>query len=223
MTDRRYSDEEVAAIFAKAVEAEAPQIEPAVRTGGLSLADLQDIGRDVGIAPDVVARAAQLVEAGEPASARTMLGFPIAVERTVMLNRRLTDAEWELLVVKLRDAFDARGRVSAYGSFRQWTNGNLQALLEPTETGHRLRLRTRKASAQFNVRIGLAMFGMSALVVMASALQGQLAGAVPGATVLAAMGGAIIAGGLLPLRQWARTRSRQMEAIAEEVGQPLLP
>ena len=75
---------------------------------------------------------------------------------------------------------------------------------------------------QYNVRIGLAMFGMSALIAMAGALQGQLVGAVPGAAVLAAMGGAIIASGLLPLREWARTRSRQMEAIAEEVGQPLL-
>ena len=220
MTNRRYTDEEVAAIFAKAIEAEAPTLEAPARSGGLTLTELHDIARDVGIAPDVVTRAANSLDAGAPAAARTFMGFPIAVERTVVLNRRLTDAEWELLVVKLREAFDARGKLSAYGSFRQWTNGNLQALLEPTQAGgHRLRLRTRRAASQASMRMGMVMMGSSVALGIVSAVNGQIAGVVMPVATLLTVGIAMFASGVRPLRSWAETRSRQMEAIAEELGQ----
>ncbi|MEP6763520.1 MAG: hypothetical protein ABJB66_04370 [Gemmatimonadaceae bacterium] len=219
MTNRRYSDDEAAAIFAKAIETESVSSLPPQREEGLSLAELQEIGREVGLTPDALARAAQLVESGSPAASRTLMGFPIAVERTVMLNRRLTDAEWELLVVKLREAFDARGRVSAYGSFRQWTNGNLQALLEPTSSGHRLRLSTIKASAYVRIRIGAFFAIASGVLVLSSALTGGLSAIAPMAALLLTVGTVLFAGGLLPLRNWARTRRRQMELIAEDLVQ----
>src|SRR5687767_2602959 len=140
MTERRYTDEETAAIFRSA--AEGPRL-PATQssgTDGLTLADLQIIGQEVGISPETVARAAKALEVRRSGVSRTLLGLPVGVERRVALGRRLTDAEWEHLVVELRDVFQARGRIKAEGSFRQWTNGNLYVLLEPTPAGHRLRL-----------------------------------------------------------------------------------
>lgn len=138
MTDRRYTDEEVAAIFRTA--AEEPQSPPVhvPRSEGLTLADLQEIGREVGIPPDVVAHAAQSLDVRGRAASRTLLGLPIGVERAVELNRWLTDQEWEHLVVELREVFNAKGTVRAYGSFREWTNGNLQALLEPRRRGRQM-------------------------------------------------------------------------------------
>jgi len=61
MTDRRYNDEEVAAIFLRA--AEGPQSLPLTlsRDEGLTLADLPEIGREVGIPPEAVSQAAQAV------------------------------------------------------------------------------------------------------------------------------------------------------------------
>jgi len=218
MTNRRYSDEEVAAIFAKAIEAEGPALTQTSRDAGLSLTDLQNIGRDVGLTPEAVANAARSMDAGAPASARTFLGFPIAVERTVMLNRRLSEEEWELLVVRLRDAFDAKGRVSASGSFRQWTNGNLQALLEPTSAGHRLRLRTFKASAHVGMRFGMFAMAMSGAVAISGAFAGHFVGSLPHVALLFTMGVGMFASGVLPLRQWARTRRQQMERIADDLG-----
>ena len=148
MTDRRYDDDEVAAIFAKT--AEGPQNAPlqAASHEGMTLAELQDIGREVGIAPDAVARAAQALAIRPTTDAQTFLGMPLEVGRTIELGRKLTDAEWEHLVGELRVVFKARGKVSSGGSLRQWTNGNLQALLEPTPTGQRLRLSTRKGDVR---------------------------------------------------------------------------
>ena len=108
------------------------------------------------------------VEARTPST--TILGLPISVERTVELNRWLSDAEWERLVVQLREVFSAKGRMSASGSFRQWTNGNLQALLEPSTNGHRLRLRTLKGSARGSIGVGLALIGTSLVVAIAGAV-----------------------------------------------------
>jgi hypothetical protein len=62
MSDRRYDDEETAAIFLTA--AENPQAAPLhlPSNEGLTLADLQEIGREVGISPEAVAQAAQALE-----------------------------------------------------------------------------------------------------------------------------------------------------------------
>src|SRR6266511_889475 len=81
MADRRYNDEEVAAIFLAA--AEGPQTPPLdlPRDKGLSLTDLQEIVREVGISPDAVAQAAQSLDLRGRAVSRTFLGLPIGVER----------------------------------------------------------------------------------------------------------------------------------------------
>src|SRR5690606_9954035 len=124
MTQRRYSEVEVAAIFQRAAEAPPPGAGAASAEHGLTLAELQEIGRDVGIPADAIALAAQTVDSAEPQTSRTFLGFPIGVSHSVPLARRLSDEEWERVVVDLRETFDARGNLTSHGSLRQWTNGN---------------------------------------------------------------------------------------------------
>jgi hypothetical protein len=217
MADRRYNDKEIAAIFRAATEGPPAGPQPEVpRDEGLTLADLQAIGREVGIAPDAIVRAAQGLEVRRGA-ARTLLGLPIGVARTVDLNRRLTDAEWERLVVQLREVFDARGTTRSDGSLRQWTNGNLQVLLEPTETGHRLRFRTTHGGARASLGVGFVALGSAAAVAVATAISGTIGDSLSGILFLAAVGTAMIASGALRLPGWARLRGRQMDAIAAQM------
>src|SRR5215203_4970217 len=131
MTERRYDQAEVAAIFERAAEATTHAGEPRqpASSEGMTLAELQEIGREVGIAPESIALAARSVGVAAQASSRTFLGLPLGVARTVQLDRRLSEEEWERVVVDLRETFNARGSVRSEGSLRQWTNGNLQALL----------------------------------------------------------------------------------------------
>src|ERR671914_9277 len=147
MTERRFNEAEVAAILEKAAEAQHAGARQLPSGEGMTLAELQAIGSDVGIDPRLVAQAAHALDKGGRPTARRFLGLPIGVGRTIDLGRKLSDGEWERLVVDLRETFDARGNIRQEGSFRQWTNGNLQALLEPTPTGHQLRLRTFKGDA----------------------------------------------------------------------------
>jgi len=218
MTDRRYDDDEVAEIFRKA--AEGPQSLPHQVAGdaGMTLAELQDIGREAGLSPEAVASAARSLEIRPQSGVRRYLSMPIGVERTVELERRLTEAEWERLVVELREVFNARGTVSSNGSFRQWTNGNLQALLEPTATGHRLRMSTVRGGSIFSLNIGVGMIGMGAIMAIIGAVGGHLGDMWSGAAMMSALGATSVAIGGLRLPSWARRRATQMEAITSRLA-----
>ena len=220
MTDRRYDDKEIAAIFRAATEGSQSSQRDVPRDEGLTLADLQAIGREVGISAEAVARAAHALDVGGGAVSRTFLGLPIGVSRTVNLNRRLSDTEWERLVVQLREVFNARGTTRSEGSLRQWTNGDLQVLLEPTETGHRLRFGTMHGAARASIGAGFAFLGVTATIAIVSAIGGTLGEAIPGIAFLAVAGIGMIAGGALRLPRWARLRGRQMEDLANRVALP---
>jgi hypothetical protein len=214
MAERRYNDTEIAAIFRAATE--GPVANPASdvpRNEGLTLSDLQTIGREVGIAPDAIAGAARALDVHRGAG-RKLLGLPIGVSRTVDLNRRLSDDEWERLVVQLRDVFDARGSTRSDGSLRQWTNGNLQVLLEPTDSGHRLRFRTVHGAAQASIAVGVVTYGAAAVTAVITALSGSLGDAMSGILFLCTAGTLFMASGALRLPRWARLRGKQMDALA---------
>lgn len=220
MAERRYSDQETAAIFRTAAELQQASLPsgsggPAAASAadGMTLAQLQEIGREVGIPPELVARAARGVELRGRASVRRFLGLPIGVGRTVPLSRTLTEAEWERLVVDLRETFDARGRLRTDGGFRQWTNGNLQALLEPTADGHQLRLKTVKGDAYASMRTGLTMIGVDALLFALRSFGGHAVGT-GGFVIIGAVGLAMIGLGAIRIPAWARQRRKQMEEIA---------
>src|SRR5258705_12577768 len=71
------------------------------------------------------------------------------------------------------------GRTRSEGSLRQWTNGNLQVLLEPTETGHRLRFGTVHGGARAAIGMGFAVFGVTSTVVIFNALSRNQPDALP--------------------------------------------
>ena len=139
------------------------------------------------------------------------------VGRTVHLDRPLSDREWAIFVADLRETFDAQGRLRQEGAFRQWTNGNLQALLEPTDSGERLRLKTAKTGARASLIVGVTMSTLGAGVVALSSL------ASGGVSILGLFGLANLLGGLsigsrwLRLPRWAATRERQMEEVSDRL------
>lgn len=186
----------------------------------MTLAELEEIGREVGIAPLAIRQAAGGIDTVAEHTARTFLGLPLGVNRTIELDRRLSDHEWERLVVDLRETFDARGTVKNEGSLRQWTNGNLQALLEPTATGQRLRLRTIKGDARGMLAGGMTIFGVGTLLLAGAVTTGLTddLGRLTASAVVAASGLAMFVSSALRLPSWARERRRQMEEVATRLA-----
>ena len=103
MSERRYDEDEVAEIFERATEAQGRSLPGGRSAEGLTLQELQEVGREVGLSADLVARAAHSLDMAPQVHGRKLLGLPVGVGRTVELARPLTDAEWHRLVADLRD------------------------------------------------------------------------------------------------------------------------
>lgn len=212
MSERRYRDEEVREIFELATRDQpSPGATPA---DGLTLSQLQEIGRDVGLSPERIARAAAALDRPpEEQPRRSLLGAPIAVSRSVALPRAPTEREWEVLLAELRETFQAQGKTGGVGDSRHWRNGNLHAYVEPTEGGYRLRLGTLKSGAEALGWLSLGGFLVGLVLAIISAVAGVATGFESPVT-LAVVGAAGLGFNALRLRPWARTREQQMEYIA---------
>ena len=217
MTERRYDEEETRRIFDEASREGAAQSGSEISSApGFTLAELQQIGAEAGLDPDRIASAAIGLDARSSATVATrrMVGLPIGVSRVVDLPD-FDDSSWNRLVVDLRRTFEARGRVRVEAAFREWRNGNLRAIVEPTDRGYRLRLGTLKGS----VYQSLTFAGMSALVGSVLFVAGVIGQTPfegwPIAALMAVVGAASAGFSALRLPEWARTREQQMEGVAE--------
>jgi hypothetical protein len=212
--ERRYSENEVSAIFELAAAPRALAGRGGAEEPGLTLAQLQQVGREAGLDPQRVAEAATLVELRRTARRGTFLGLPTSVGRIVTLPRQPTDREWEQLVASLRETFDARGHDRSDGVVRHWANGNLHAFVEPDPAGIRLRLRTRKSDAPGYAAFGVVMLLTALVILVEAALAGMAPGGVVLALTLLASGLGMLGVTAARLPRWAREREEQMEQVA---------
>jgi len=212
--ERRYSDDEVAEIFEAASRPVVSRDEPAdpASPTGLTLTRLQEIGREVGIAPERIAEAAAALDKRRPPiPRRTDFGMPVSAAHIVDIPRPLTDREWSLVVADLRQTFGAWGHEGSQGETRMWWNNNLHAVVEPTPTGYQLRLGTLKADGFAMNRMGAAAIAMSLVVAFAV---GGKPDAIPGILAIGSMGAGAFAFNALRLPRWARLREQQMQDVA---------
>jgi len=213
--ERRYTEDEVHEIFERAAAKEPQGLLASRREEGMNLADLQDIGRQVGLDAARIAEAAAAIDVGgQLVPRRTSWGMPVSVGRIVELERPPTDREWELLVAEVRQTFGARGRVVTEGRLREWRNGNLHVSVEPTETGYRLRMGTYKGNALATAAVGVGGVLMGLLFLLLMILEGKLARGFFLPAVFLGMGGAALASSVVALPRWAKEREEQMEYIA---------
>jgi hypothetical protein len=208
MGERQYDDDEVAAIFERAASPEHAGVAAPGQGKGLSLAALQEIGREVGIAPEAIASAALSLEQAPAPKPATMLGLRVGAADLAEIPRPLSDADWARLVADARTTFNAAGVVRHDGPFRQWGNGNLKVLVEPTPTGHRLRLQTINSGAQ-----GMVAGGLGALIAAAGTVVAAPNAPSAGAALLALGGVAAFAAGWWRVRGWAGRRQAQFAAL----------
>ncbi len=226
---RRFDEQETSLILEQASQLDADDSTNGQQTrrglaagpsdNGLTLADLQSIGEEAGISAVAVARAANAIARGDhlPPEQQTLLGLPVGLARTVALERRVTDAEWERMVVLFRRTFGASGVVRGDGALREWRNGRLRASLEPTaQGGHQLRLSTTKGDARmFNVLGSVfSILGLSLAGVVAVQTGFEPSAAWFGPIAIAMSGLAALARNALILPRWYAERARQMSTIS---------
>lgn len=218
MTERRFSDAEVARIFERATSGSALQGTGAAE--GMTLAELQGIGREVGIPAEQITRAASSLSLSEAKPTQHFLGMTTGVGHTVYLPRRLTEEEWERFIVDVRETFNARGTMTSQGSLRQWSNGNLQVLLEPTDAGHRVRFKTVKGTAPGTLVGGLLLTAAGMIGEVTAVLTGVAhdVGLVVSFGVIGAIGLGTVVTTALGVPRWAQVRKGQMEELGARVS-----
>lgn len=219
-TERHFSEEEIAAIFEQAIEAQENARRTLTRREGLTLAELQEIGTELGITPEFIAKAAATSDVKSTADdTRTYFGLPVRVQRTIELPRAITDDEWDRLVVDLRETFQARGTIKRDGSLRQWTNGNLQALVEPTHNGSRLRLKSFLSSGRDGIVGGGVSIITGLIVALLFTTETTSFGpefAVP--IVVMLFGFILLSVYASHIPKWHRERDEQMEGIGKRIA-----
>jgi len=214
--ERRYSEQEITEIFRQAAEAQETAQGQMSQSEGLTLAELQEIGKEAGITPEFISSSAAAVDRMDLVHSPTRyLGIPISAARTVDLPGPLSDANWNRLVEDLRDTFEATGKLQRDGAVREWANGNLRAVVEPTETGHRLSLRTLKGNAKGLIWAGFAAAFLGIVTLTQVLFSGDPFSARTLSLVMmsvALLGSMGFSAFRLPF--WAKERERQMDKIA---------
>jgi hypothetical protein len=166
----------------------------------------------------MIEQAARSVDSADRYTVRRLLGLPVGVGLTANLGRTMSDDEWQRLIVDLRETFDASGRVQQEGAFRQWTNGNLQVLIEPTPDGNQVRLRTFKEDARAFIGIGLAFIALAIVAFASKVVAGaDVANTMQRILPLGFIGAGLAAFGAFRLPAWARERRAQMESIVSRL------
>lgn len=120
-SDRRFTDQEVALVLQRAAEIEERRatVSPA---RGLTLAELREIAREVGLSPDVIDEAVGTMQSRRGTPGRSLLGAPLSSKVVRGVPGRLSEAEMQGLVRVLEDRVESTGTVSeALGTVR-WTS-----------------------------------------------------------------------------------------------------
>ena len=106
------------------------------------------------------------------------------------------------------------------GSLKQWSNGNLQVLLEPTDAGHRVRFKTVKGAVPGTLGGGLVISAVAVIGEMTAVLTGVVhdVGLLASLGALGAVGIGAAATTALRLPRWVRARKAQMEELGARVS-----
>ena len=122
--NRRYSEDEIQAIFRRATERQEAT-GTADPHHGLTLDELKTIGAESGIDPAHVEAAVADIERGEVGTASLSLlerfhGLPATVRVERIVPGTVNDATWNDGVEVLRSTFNTRGQDGTIGPVREW-------------------------------------------------------------------------------------------------------
>ena len=215
--DRRFSEAEAHAVFARAARRQEAVREADERArAGLTLAELQAVGAEVGIDPSHVEAAAWALDAGEPEPAATFLGVPERLHVVRTLPAPPGDAAWVALVDALRQSFGHAGAVEQLGARRTWsmpdvvTSGGLSVRVEDDALTLEQSLPARSWYASALLPAALVVFF----------LVGTFEPYVPLAMLVLAL--VAVVGARFGLPAWARRQERRFQAAVDHVELSML-
>ncbi|MEM7278468.1 MAG: hypothetical protein AAF385_10115 [Pseudomonadota bacterium] len=220
--DRKYSEKEIAAIFKYAASAQELAGEPSNAEEGLSLAELQKIGEGSGIQAEFIARAAAALDGGQTGIIQELaFGKPVALKKTIALKEKMSDDQWERIVVDMREVFGTHGHLSQEGSFRKWVGHDVQVNVEPDNTtGYRVRIEAgeqRRGAIDLALGMGVIFFLMSMIFWFQAFFLDRMIPAIVGPGIMMLIASLAPMFLLARLPKLARRRISQIETISARI------
>ena len=217
---RRYSEEEAQRIFALVAERQRT----ISGTDGLTLDELEEAAQAAGLDPGLVAVAAAELDAA-PHEERTLLGAPVEVVRTRVIEGPLSDDTWAGLVAQARREFGQPGMAGQVGRLREWTlikntsNSDTVTRLtaEPTADGTRITLSKSVREVVFGLTLASAIQWALAMVFGVMAVAGVEEGLWIPALLLTLLGVGFGAGVQIGARVWQRAAAGRFEALLDRL------
>jgi len=123
--NRRYSEEEIQAIFRRATERQET-VGSNNPHRGLTLEELKEIGAESGIDPAHIEGAASDLERGalqnqSPTGVERFYGMPASIHAERVLPGTMDDDTWDEAVEVLQSVFKTRGHDQTVGPLREWS------------------------------------------------------------------------------------------------------
>jgi len=144
MPERRYNEEELAAILRGAAEAQSTGPITGDEKSGYSLADIERLASEVGIDPKYIATAAENLPVERP-NERGFRFFSAPIRQTIERSfvGNLDDLSWEESVDELRSTYHSNGTTATVGLSKEWIGGSdfRQVQLYASSRGGKTRLK----------------------------------------------------------------------------------
>lgn len=221
----RFDDDQIRRILTRAAERQEqadralPAAEDGSRAGdhpGLTLAELQSVAQEVGIAPahvQAAARDLKLRPAPSPERYR-LIGIPTHTTDHRVVPGHPGDREWEAIVEALREEFRVPGTTSSFGDIREWwsssvsTAGGIRLRLEPGDDGSAITLRRSNLNlSQTTTALSWTFGGLAAFTALMIAINGGGSAAIAGPMVFGTLGAIVFGIGRF-ISRWSVRKDR---------------
>jgi hypothetical protein len=235
MSDRVYSEREIAALLERAVERQEAARRQALPEAGLTLSELERLGQEVGIAPEHLRAAARELDAGGATGRQSgRSATHVYAERWVPGTLSLEG--WEDAVAELNDrhgtsmgawyGHGSGGAVQQIGRSHEWSHTNglgIETRVTVSERGDRVRLRLAQKLGHARSEVEGPLYGALAALTLVLPFTATLAGsaALAAAITFAAF---VLFSGLIYVadRRWRDKKHRALEALADDLGARLV-
>ena len=219
---KRFSEAEAQRIFALAAERQHETGQP---EAGLSLEELEEVGRAAGLDPAIIREAA--IDALRPETTdttRRVLGMPMEFRRERFIRGTVTDEAWAQIVVDLRRQFNKTGLVTDIGPLREWrsvANDQQQPVavtLSPERDGTRVVIEQSQANTALGIGIGAGVnFLMGLMFLFFATVETGDADLIVPATVMLTFSVLFGLGAFFGMRSYGRRQTEKFDATLDRI------
>ncbi len=115
-----YNEKQIGAILKRAAEMSLDESGP--NAAGLSIEELQQVGAEAGLDPDLILKAAAELQQSGPERTKNFWGGPISYANDFVLDGEIDSATWEEMIGAIRSTFKDPGVVSTRENVFEWTS-----------------------------------------------------------------------------------------------------